>query len=409
MADDELRILADGRGADRLRRTLSRRGFLGVAGLGAASLAFLAACRGDNSSSGSATTRGAAKAGAAAGGGASTAAAGSAAATDAGATSFNLYTWAEYDDPDLMRSFGSITIDVYNNNEEAVGKLEAAKGASEYDMVVPSGPYIPQMVANDLLQPIDLSLVPNFKNLAPQYTNQSFDPGNQYSVCKDFGSTGWIYDNTVIKTPIRSWSDFMTAAQNEGSGQTSVLETAPDLCGIYFWANGIDWNTQDPAQLDACEDVIVNQLAPHIKAFNSYPGIELAQRNYVLSQVFNGDARQGLLSVDHPERYTWGFGVPTSELWMDNWCILKGAKNVDAAYNFLNFILTPENSAIDLAFHGYDTGITGVRELLPKDTKFLDMVFLTPEILTTLVAGEVNSAQARQVAIFDKARAKAGA
>ena len=36
------------------------------------------------------------------------------------------------------------------------------------------------------------------------------------------------------------------------------------------------------------------------------------------------------------------------------------------------------------------------------------MVFLTPEMLKTLVTGEVNSAQDRQVAIFDKARAKAG-
>jgi len=37
------------------------------------------------------------------------------------------------------------------------------------------------------------------------------------------------------------------------------------------------------------------------------------------------------------------------------------------------------------------------------------MVFLTPDVLKTLVAGEVNSAQDRQVAIFNKARAKAGA
>ena len=51
---------------------------------------------------------------------------------------------------------------------------------------------------------------------------------------------------------------------------------------------------------------------------------------------------------------------------MDNWCILKGAKNQDAAYNFLNFILTPENSATDLAFHGYDTGITGVATCCPR-------------------------------------------
>jgi spermidine/putrescine transport system substrate-binding protein len=408
MGDDDLRILADGRGAGRLRGTLTRRGFLGVAGLGAASMAFLVACDGDNSGSGSAATTGnTAASGSTGATGAGTTGA-TVAGVDAGAKSFNLYTWAEYDDPDLMKSFGRITIDVYNSNEEAVAKLETANGTIGYDMVVPSGPYIPQMVAKDLLEPIDLSLVPNFKNLAPQYTNQSFDPGNTYSVCKDVGSTGWLYDNTVIKTPITSWSDFMKAAQNEGSGQTSVLATAPDLCGIYFWANGIDWNTENPADLDACEEVIVNQLAPHIKAFNSYPGIELPQGNYVLSQAFNGDARQGLLSVDDPERFTWGFGAPTSELWMDNWCILRGAKNRDAAYNFLNFILIPENSATDLAFHGYDTGITGVRDLLPKDTRFLDMVFLKPEVLATLVTGEVNSAQDRQLAIFDKARAKAG-
>ena len=397
MADDELRILAEGLGAQRLQSMLTRRGFLGVAGLGAASLAFLAACGGDNSSSSSATTAAAAAT-----------SAGTAASGNPDAKSFNLYTWAEYDDPDLMKSFGTITIDVYNSNEEAIAKLEAAGGTSGYDMVAPSGPYIPQMAAKGLLEVLDLSLIPNFSKLNAAYTNQSFDPGNKYTVCKDFGSTGWIYDNTVVKTPIKSWSDFIKAAQTEATGQTSLLDTAPDVCGIYFWANGINWNTEDPAELDACEEAIVNQLAPHIKAFNSYPGIELAQGNYVLSQVFNGDARQGLLSVDNPDKYTWGFGAPRSELWMDNWCILKGAKNRDAAYNFINFILTPENSATDLAFHGYDTGITGVRDLLPKDTKFLDMVFLSPELLKTLVTGEVNSAQDRQVAILDKAKAKAG-
>ncbi len=29
-----------------------------------------------------------------------------------------------------------------------------------------------------------------------QYTHQPWDPGNKYSVCKDWGSTGWIYDTT---------------------------------------------------------------------------------------------------------------------------------------------------------------------------------------------------------------------
>jgi spermidine/putrescine transport system substrate-binding protein len=391
VGDDGLRILAGPGAADGVARTLSRRRFLALAGLGAAGLAALGACGGDDA--------GAARR-------SSEAASSAAIGTDPAARSFHLYTWAAYDDPDLMRRFGDIAIDVYNSNEEAVGKLEA--GATIYDMVVPTGPYVPELVSHGLLMSLDLDRIPNFGNLQAPYRNQPFDPGNQYSVCKDFGSTGWIYDNSVIKSPIRSWSDFIRAAQNEASGQTSLLDAAPDVCGIYFWANGIDWTTEDPVHLDACEDVIVNDLAPHVKAFTSYPGIELGQRAYVLSQVFNGDARQGLLSVDDPPRYTWGFGAPTSEIWMDNWCILESAKNVDAAYNFINFILDPYNSATDLAFHGYDTGVTGVRELLPPDTKFLDMVFLTPEVLATLVPGVVNSAEARQVEILEKAKARAG-
>ena len=59
--------------------------------------------------------------------------------------------------------------------------------------------------------------------------------------------------------------------------------------------------------------------------------------------MWNGDARAGLLAVedagDDPSKYTWGLGAPETELWMDNWTIVKGAKNLDAAYDFINYIL----------------------------------------------------------------------
>ena len=384
MADDELMILAGPAEGRRLSGLLTRRGFLGVAGLGAASLAFLAACGREGAPVGRA----------------------SAATTIAGPSSFSLFTWAQYDDPDLMKSFGTIGIDTYNNNDELLAKLRTS-GASGYDMVVPTGPYVPPLVAAGLLAELDLTRIPNFANLDPTCTNRPFDPGNRYTICKDFGTTGWLYDTSVVRSPIETWSDFLRVAQEEASGRVSLLDSAADVCGVYFWANGIDWNTEDPGQLDACEQVVVGQLAPHVRGFTSYPGIDLAQGNYVLSQAFNGDARQGLLSVDDPERYRWGIGAPRSEVWMDNWCILREAKNVDAAYRFVNFILEPHNSARDLAFHGYDTGVTGVRELLPAGTRFLDMVFLGPGVMATLDPGERNRALARQIEILDKAKTRA--
>ena len=217
----------------------------------------------------------------------------------------------------------------------------------------------------------------------------------------------------MITREITTWADFIDVAMNEASGNVSVLDAPNEITGLYFWANGIDWTTTDPAELAACEDFMVNQFAQHIKAFDSYPGINLTQGNYALSQVWNGDARQGLLSIQEaggdPADYGYAaVGAPTTELWMDTWVIMKGAANIDAAYNFMNYILDPAVSAKEIAFHGYNTAVLGSRELLPADTQFLDMVYFTDEEVSRMVAGSLDNQDAI-VEIYNKAKAAAGA
>ena len=392
--DEPVRILADRATAQRLVGAISRRQLLAAVGGSAALAAFLAACGSDSGTESTGTSGGTS------GGG------------DASANSFKLFTWAEYDDPDLMKKFGNIEITIFNSNEEAIQKLVAAGGNNGFDMICPTGVYIPQLAGENLLEELDLSKITNFKNLDVAYTNQTWDPGNKYSVCKNWGSTGWIYDTTVIKREIKTWADFIDVATNEASGQTSILDTAPNLCGMYFWANGKDWNTTDEADLKDCEDFLVGEFAQHIKAFDSYPGINLTQGNYALSMVWNGDARQGLLSVaesgGNPDDYVWGLGAPETELWMDNWCILKGAANVDAAYNFMNFILDPANSAIDIQFHGYNTGIQAAKDALPSDTKYIEMIYFTEDEVGRMKSGSLDNQQ-QVVDIYNKVKAAAGA
>jgi spermidine/putrescine transport system substrate-binding protein len=327
----------------------------------------------------------------------------------------NFFHWAEYDDPevfkDFEKEFGVTTkIDIYASNEEAIAKLTAAAGTTGYDLVIPTGVFIPQMVELDLLQEINLDLIPNFENVDEIYRDQPWDPGNKYSVCKDWGSTGWIYDTTKVSATIETWNDFIAVAQGEASGQTSVLDTPGNLAGIYFWANGINWATTETADLDACEEFTVNELAPHVKAYDSYPGIALTEGKYALSHAWNGDARQGLLSTDDPDRYVWGLGAPVTELWMDNWCIVKDAPDPNAAHAWINFICDPEVSLKDLAYHGYNTGIVGVQEEAEAaGLEFLDMVFFSDEDVATMDPGAVNEAQQRLVDIYNKAKAASGA
>ena len=378
------RILMSRTTADRIIGAMSRRQFLAAAGGSAALAAFLAACGSDSGSDSSGDF----------------------------SKSLNLFTWAEYDDPALLASWGDLNITIFNSNEEAIQKLVSAGGVSGFDIVVPTGPYIPQMVREDLLEQLDLGRIANFSNLDAPYIDQVFDPGNKYSVCKNWGTTGWIYDSTMVSTDIQTWADFIKVVQTEASGQTSVLDTPPNLCGIYFWANGIDWTTEKTEDLDACEKFLVDDFAQHIKAFDSYPGINLTQGNYALSQVWNGDARQGLISVedagDDPARYKWAVGAPETELWMDNWCIAKGASNLEAAYDFINFILDVDNSFTDIQFHGFNTGIKGIEEKA-ADMPYKEMVFFTDEEVGRMRSQTINSAQDRLVDIYNKTKARAGA
>jgi spermidine/putrescine transport system substrate-binding protein len=391
--EQETRILASQASAQRL----SRRSFLLGSTLSVVAGGFLLSGCGSSSTpttSSSATGSGAASPGPIEG-------------------SLHMYNWAQYDDPNLPKAFTkqfgpTVQIDTYSSNEEMVAKLAAAQGTSGYDLVIPTGSFIPQMLKNNLLEKLDKSLLPNLANVDPAFLGRSWDPNNDYSVCKDWGSTGFFYDKTIIKRPMVSWQDFIDAAKSEASGKTAVLASPAEVPAIYFWANGIPWTTESTADLDAAENFCVNELAPHIKAFDSYPAIPVTQGTYALAECWNGDARQGLLASKTPDRYGWVLPSPKSELWMDNWAIVAGAKDPVAAHAWINFILDPKNSLTDMEYHGYNTGIKDIKAAAQAaGLKYLDVIFQTPAQLATLETGEINSAEQRLIEIYGKTKAKA--
>ncbi|MBX3194173.1 MAG: extracellular solute-binding protein [Microbacteriaceae bacterium] len=328
----------------------------------------------------------------------------------------SIYSWGDYDAPEVLEAFTSelgptITMDAFNSNEEMIAKLTTSKGTSGYDIVVPTGVFIPGMAQNGLLSKLNLDLIPNIQHMDPAFLGQDWDPNNEYSICKAWGTTGFVYDKTVISRELTTWADFIDAAQNEASGKTSVLDDPAEITGIYFWANGIDWNTTDPDDLDAAEKFAVEELAPHISRFDSYPGGEaIPQASQVLMQVWNGDARIGILNSPDPDRWQWVLGAPKTELWMDNWAIAAGAPHPEAAHAFINYVLTPENALAELDYIGYHTGEAGIEEAArDAELEMLDLVFFTPEQIATMVNGEVTEAQARIVDIWNKTKAAASA
>jgi spermidine/putrescine transport system substrate-binding protein len=328
----------------------------------------------------------------------------------------NMYTWGEYDDPAVLEGFTSeigprLQLDTYGSNEEMIAKLVAAKGTSGYDIVVPTGTFLPQMVDNGLLEELDLSRIPNFDSVQAEFTDQAWDPGNKHSVCKAWGTTGYVYDTEVIKRELTSWADFLDAAQNEAAGKTTVVDDPKEVLGIALFAEGIDVNTTDEAELDKGEKMLLEQLAPHLTAFDSYPGGgAMSEGTNALLQAWNGDARQGILAEGNSDRWKWVVPSEGSNIWMDNWTIVRGAKNHEAAYAFIDYVLQPDISLSELAYHGYHTGVQDIQPAAEEaGLERLDMVFLEEEQLGRLVAMTPNEAQERVVAILGALKAKAGA
>ncbi len=389
-----IRILASTSAAPQIARDFSRRRFLGVAAaLGGAGL--LSAC-GSSGASKSAT---------------STASGGPLEGK------VSMYSWGEYDAPEVLKGFTKdlgpkIVTDTYGSNEELISKLVAGKGTGGYDIIVPTGVFIPQMVENGLLQKFNKDLLPNMKYMDPEYLGREWDPNNDYSVCKAWGTTGFVYDKKVIKRKLTTWNDFIDAAQNEASGKVSVLDDPAEVTGIYYWANGIDWTTTDAADLDACEKFIVKELAPHIAAFDSYPGgSAIPQGTHALMQAWNGDVRLGIQESKDPDRWEWVLGSPETELWMDNWAIAGNAPHPEAAHAFINYSMSPESQLANVDYIGYHTGAKDIEaKARAAGMEMLDdFVFFTPEQLATMKDGAFNEAQGRTVKIWNKAKAAAGA
>ena len=191
-SQEPLKILAP----SSFRQKLSRRALFQIGGA-AAGLAIISACGGSDSDGGTSGTTGGSTAGTTGGSTAGTTAGttgGSAAGQASGDWSrvinkssgtLSMYTWGDYNDPDIVGALAesdlgvTMKVDYYASNEDLITKLSTAGDSSGFDVVVPTGPYVPQMIQKGLLEKFDKTLLPNMINVDPLYLGQAWDPTNE--------------------------------------------------------------------------------------------------------------------------------------------------------------------------------------------------------------------------------------
>ncbi|NBO20553.1 MAG: extracellular solute-binding protein [Rhodobacteraceae bacterium] len=278
-----------------------------------------------------------------------------------------LYNWGNYTSPDLIKKFEEkynvkVTITDFDSNDTALAKIEA--GASGFDLAVPSAGFVGIYADKGLIQKLDLSRLPNHKNIAPQWVDVAWDKGREWSVPWQWGTTGVSVNTKVFSGDINTSAIFMNPPA-ELAGKINVIPEMGDVMALATMYEGGKVCSDDPAIMKKVRDDL---LAAKPKWMSmDYSTVEkMTNNDYAATVDWNGSGLRSRLA--NPD-VKWGFPKEGYGLWMDNVVLLKDAKNVDNAYLFLDFIMEPENAAMLSAFARYANGITGSDAFMPDDMK----------------------------------------
>lgn len=302
-------------------------------------------------------------------------AAGAAAAQAEGV--LNLYNWGNYTSPEMIEKFEAetgidVTITDYDSNDTALAKVEA--GGSGFDLVVPSANYVPIWVEKELIQPLDLSRLPNHANIAPEWRDVPWDPGRAYTVPWQWGTTGMAVNTSVYPGDINTSAIFLDVPE-ELKGKVNVVPEMNDVMALAIFYYGGEPCTEDLEVLRKVRDGLMAAKPDWISM--DYGATEkLGNNDWAASVNWNGSTMRARLANPAVQ---YGYPREGYPLWMDSVALLSDAQNVDNAYTFLNFIMEPENAAMISAFARYANGIAGSEEFMPEEMKSAPEVVVPEE------------------------------
>ena len=271
-----------------------------------------------------------------------TACSSSAASSETSKKSLNLYVWTEYVPDSVIKGFEektgiTVNVSTFSTNEDMLAKVKAeSEGA--FDIVQPSDYMVEQMINQGMLEKLDQSKLTNIGNIGAAYLKPSYDPTGEYSV-PYLGGVGAIAVNTSkITDKITSYNDLFNPKYAKS---LVVLDDFRATIGMTARSMGLSMNETDPAKLAEIKTKLLT-LKDNVKLYDSdSPKSALISGDCTLG--FCWSAEIALAMEENPD-IKIVYPAEGAFLFMDNWCIPKGAKNYDAAMEFINYMLDAQTS-----------------------------------------------------------------
>lgn len=264
----------------------------------------------------------------------------------------SVYNWGDYIGEGVYEQFEKefnckINDEYFEQNEDMYTKITKAKGA--YDVVIPSDYMIERMIGEDLLAPIDHANIPNMSLLSDYTLDLDFDPGNKYSVPYMWGNVGIIYNKTMVKEPITSWSSLWDPQYEK---QIFMMNSVRDSMAVALFVLGYDINTRDMDEINEAKDKLIAQKDLVL----AYTGDEVKDKmisgEAAMAVVYSGDA---ITVMEQNEDLEYCIPSEGTNLWFDNMCVLKDSQNKELAEQFINFMCRTDIAEMNRDYINYST------------------------------------------------------
>ena len=312
----------------------------------------------------------------------------------------NVYNWSDYIGETTVEDFQKATgitvrYDVYDSNETLEAKLMA--GNTGYDIVVPSGSFLGRQIQAGIYQEIDKSKLKNYGNLDPQILQalEPFDPGNKYAVPYFWGTVGIGYNVEKVKerlgenAPVDSL-DLLFKPENAAKLQDcgiAMLDAPSDMFQTTLKYLGKDPHSKSEEDYAAVEQLFAG-IRQHVRYFHSSQYINDLANGEVCAVIgWSGDVFIAADRADEAQNnVTIDYTIPKegSLLWVDSLAIPKDAKNVENAYQFIDYLMDPQVAANGVNYVSYASPNVAAMEFVEPEIKENPSIYPTEEVKKNL-------------------------
>lgn len=310
-----------------------------------------------------------------------------------GSKTLKLFTWGEYLGENVIQNFEEqfgvdVIVEYFDSNEMMYTKLAAG---DSYDVIVPSDYMIQRLIGEEMLQPLDKSLIPNMEVLTDGVKNLAYDPENEYSVPYFWGTVGLVYNQQNVPTELIEEKGYEILKDTNYAGNIYMYDSERDSFMVALKSLGYSMNTQDDAEIEEAYQWLLELNDTMDPAYVTDEVIDsMMNGTKDIAVVYSGDA--AVILDENPDM---AFTMPKegTNVWCDAMCIPTNAENPKLAHEFINYMLSYDAAYDNTVTVGYastndevlkevaETEYAGNAAYLPRESYEKDEVFEDNEVM----------------------------